>query len=308
MYHDYESLNSNDKERLRDVIREFRRHTCILRTKHDFESDIVSDNPSYTFCDRADIYDILSTFFEMESIELKHDREEGVFYITGEGLNVERMDALTTYILIILKVIYSEIMNGDILEEMLTSWQKIRDHGDEIGLFAGEKKYTERQWKCAFRTLQRHNVIRVNGNVEEMNDTTLIYIYPTINLFYQNQKIMDILDRFTGGGEDAEIREETIRETDTTGGYIYEADTTEETKPAVREEAIKPAEEQKNAEEPEDAEEPVEINEPATNYTFVQIPAQKEFLVQKDVPAVPVQEETEHSMKADENDREPTVA
>ncbi|MBS6396089.1 MAG: DUF4194 domain-containing protein [Clostridiales bacterium] len=210
-----EELPLTEAENVKRTIRDLFRQTCILQVKYDPVTLTPRDNPRYQTCmkHKAFVEDYLSVL----GCELKHDPQEHIFRLEGEGVITERMSMTTTLIVLIMKLIYREKILGEGLHATVTKLSEIREYGKNTNLIT--RKLTSAEWKEALYLMRMHQMIDVPGAVRDVEDQTPIYIYSTINLYCASMDINEIVERYreeveklmdAGEEEEREAGEEDI--------------------------------------------------------------------------------------------------
>ena len=191
MFSEIERLNESEQEQVQAVIRYLLKHTYLVSVLHDPIDGTDKDNGIYKSCERY--YDIINDYLSVMEISLMHEVIEGIYYISGEGISKETLSQQTIYIVLLLSVIYREKILGEGLPDTVTTLREIREQGDVFGLFKKNGKWSANIWREALRTLKLHNIIDVAGGVVNMNDESLIYIYPTINILTSRINVEQML-------------------------------------------------------------------------------------------------------------------
>lgn len=210
-----EELSLTEADSLKKTIRDLFRQTCILQVKYDPATLIPRDNPRYQTCmkHRAFIEDYLAVL----GCELKHDPQEHIFRLEGEGVITERMSMTTTLLVVLLKLIYRDKILGAGLHATVTSLAEIREYGKNTNLIT--RKLTTAEWREALYLMRMHQMIDVPGAVRDVEDQTPIYIYSTINLYCASVDIQALVEEYQeevqnlqeeGEEEDREAGEENI--------------------------------------------------------------------------------------------------
>lgn len=210
-----EELSLTEADSLKKTIRDLFRQTCILQVRYDPATLIPRDNPRYQTCmkHRAFIEDYLAVL----GCELKHDPQEHIFRLEGEGVITERMSMTTTLLVVLLKLIYRDKILGSGLHATVTSLAEIREYGKNTNLIT--RKLTTAEWREALYLMRMHQMIDVPGAVRDVEDQTPIYIYSTINLYCASVDIQALVEEYQeevqnlqeeGEEEDREAGEENI--------------------------------------------------------------------------------------------------
>lgn len=187
-----EELSLTEADNVKKTIRDLFRQTCILQVKYDPATLIPKDNPRYQTCmkHRAFIEDYLSVL----GCELRHDPQEHIFRLEGEGVITERMSMTTTLLVLLLKLIYRDKILGEGLHATVTNLAEIREYGKNTNLIT--RKLTSAEWKEALYLMRMHQMIDVPGAVKDVEDKTPIYIYSTINLYCAAMDIQALVEEY----------------------------------------------------------------------------------------------------------------
>lgn len=187
-----EELSLTEADNVKKTIRDLFRQTCILQVKYDPATLIPKDNPRYQTCmkHRAFIEDYLSVL----GCELRHDPQEHIFRLEGEGVVTERMSMTTTLLVLLLKLIYRDKILGEGLHATVTNLAEIREYGKNTNLIT--RKLTSAEWKEALYLMRMHQMIDVPGAVKDVEDKTPIYIYSTINLYCAAMDIQALVEEY----------------------------------------------------------------------------------------------------------------
>lgn len=187
-----ETLSITEAENVKKTIRDLFRQTCILQVKYDPVTLTPRDNPRYETCriHRRFIEEYLAVL----GCELKHDPQEHIFRLEGEGAAVERMSLTTTLIVLLVRLIYRDKILGEGLHATVTNLAEIREYGKNTNLIT--RKLTSAEWKEALYLMRMHQMIDVPGAVREVEDRTPIYIYGTINLYCTSSDINALVEQY----------------------------------------------------------------------------------------------------------------
>lgn len=192
-----EALSPAEAASIKKTIQDLFRQTCILQTKCDPVTLIQKDNPRYRTC--ANHREFIAAYLSLLDLELIHDPQEQMFRIRGEGLPTERMNLMTTRILLLLKILYREKIMGDGLHATTTCLREIREHGASCGLIT--RKLTATEWQEALSLLKTHQIIELPGAVGNVEDDTPIYIYSTVNIFCSSVDINELVEAYQDSGK-----------------------------------------------------------------------------------------------------------
>ena len=114
-----DELTVTEAENLKKTIRDLFRQTCILQVKYDPVTLTPRDNPRYEICMRHKGF--IEEYLSVLGCELKHDPQEHIFRLEGEGAATERMSMTTTLLVLILKLIYRDKILGEGLHATVTN-------------------------------------------------------------------------------------------------------------------------------------------------------------------------------------------
>lgn len=208
MFKYVEELSLTETENLRKTISNLFKQTCILQVKYDPVTLTPRDNIYYEMCVRHKKF--IEDYLMVLGCELTHDPQEHIFRLTGEGVETERFSLTTTIIILMIKMIYRDKILGEGLEVTVTTLEEIREYGKNTNLL--NKKLKVAEWHEALYLLSKHQMIELPGAVRDVEDTTPIYLYSTINLYCSSLNINALLE---------EYREEIV-ENETVEENLYE--------------------------------------------------------------------------------------
>lgn len=187
-----EELSPGEAANIKKTIQDLFKQTCILQVKCDPVTLIQRDNPRYRTC--ANHREFIAAYLSLLDLELVHDPQEQLFRIRGEGMPTERMNLMTTRIMLILKILYREKIMGAGLNATVTCLREIRESGASTKLI--NRKLTNQEWQDALMLLKVHQIIELPGAVGNVEDDTPIYIYSTINIFCSSVDINELVAQY----------------------------------------------------------------------------------------------------------------
>lgn len=199
-----QELSASEQEKLKKVIQELFKQTCILKTKYDPVTLGIRDNISYDVCDRH--REFIAAYVSVLGCELLHNPQEYIFQITGEGIITEKMSLMTTKIFIILKMIYHEKIMGAGLQATITNLSEIREYGRNTNLI--NRKMTMQELHDALTMMKTHQMIEIPGAIANLEDNTPIYLYNTINIFLKTIDINELVAQYQTEVDAMEVSEE----------------------------------------------------------------------------------------------------
>ena len=187
-----EELSPGEAANIKKTIQDLFKQTCILQVKCDPVTLIQRDNPRYRTC--ANHREFIAAYLSLLDLELIHDPQEQLFRIRGEGMPTERLNLMTTRIMLILKILYREKIMGAGLNATVTCLREIRESGASTNLI--NRKLTNQEWQDALMLLKVHQIIELPGAVGNVEDDTPIYIYSTINIFCSSVDINELVAQY----------------------------------------------------------------------------------------------------------------
>lgn len=204
MFKYMEELSLTEAENLRKTISNLFKQTCILQVKYDPVTLTPGDNIYYEMCVRHKKF--IEDYLMVLGCELTHDPQEHIFRLTGEGVETERFSLTTTIIILMIKMIYRDKILGEGLEATVTTLEEIREYGKNTNLL--NKKLKVAEWHQALYLLSKHQMIELPGAVRDVEDTTPIYLYSTINLYCSSLNINALLEEY----REEIVENETVEE------------------------------------------------------------------------------------------------
>lgn len=193
-----EEKTPSEVEEIRKTIQDLFRQTCILHVKYDPESLLQRNNPKYQVCNKH--REFIAEYVEVLGCELVHDPEEQIFYLRGQSMPVEHLSLSATKILLLVRLLYHEKMMGSSLDTTITNLQEIRERGRDTNLL--NMRLTAAEWYDALNVMKIHQMIELPCAVRNVEDSTPIYIYPTINMFLKSMDMEAMLADFANGQEE----------------------------------------------------------------------------------------------------------
>lgn len=187
-----EELSVTEAEQLKKTIQALFRQTCILQVKYDPATLTPRDNPYYEVCTRH--RNFIEEYLSVLDCELKHDAQEHIYRVSGDGVITEKLNLTTTIIILLTKLIYRDKIMGEGLKAPVTTWEELRSYGRNTNLIT--RKLTAKEWKDALTLMRIHQMIDVPGAVQDLEDDTPIYIYSTIHLFVTAGDIRKLLKEY----------------------------------------------------------------------------------------------------------------
>ncbi len=205
-----EELSVTEAENLRRTITRLFQQTCILQMKYDPVTLSPRDNQDYEMCIRHKNF--IEEYLSVIGCELVHDPQEHIFRLAGEGARTERFGMTTTRIILLIKMIYREKILGEGLKATVTTLEEMREYGKNTGLL--NHKLTVAEWREALYLMSKHQMIELPGAVRDVEDTTPIYLYSTINLYVSAADINSLVEEYREETENETIEEDLFPDAD----------------------------------------------------------------------------------------------
>lgn len=204
MIHYLENLPVTEAEKIKKTIMALFKQTCILQEKYDPVTLVPSDNEQYEICMKHRGF--IEQYLAITDCELEYYAQEHIFRLVGEGAEAVAMSKMTTILVLLIKLIYREKIMGKGLGATVTNLEELREYGRNTGLLT--QKLSELEWREALVFMKKHQILDYPGNVRELEDTTPIYLYSTINLYCSSAMIQQLLEEYREG----ETQDETVQE------------------------------------------------------------------------------------------------
>ena len=136
MFEGYEELNTQDVERMQEVIRTLLAQTFLPERKYDKKYGRMMPDRMYDFSDRH--LEFLTEYFAVAGIKLCQDTELGIIYLEGTDGIGEKLSKLATIYLLLLKLIYDEKMAAvSSSVNVITTFGELNGKAGEFRLIKG---------------------------------------------------------------------------------------------------------------------------------------------------------------------------
>lgn len=156
MFEGYEELNTQDVERMQEVIRTLLAQTFLPERKYDKKYGRMMLDRMYDFSDRH--LEFLTEYFAVAGIKLCQDTELGIIYLEGADGTGEKLPKLATIYLLLLKLIYDEKMAAvSSSVNVITTFGELNGKAGEFRLIKGPSSMTE--IKRAFAILKKYQMV-----------------------------------------------------------------------------------------------------------------------------------------------------
>jgi len=199
----YELLSSEEQESITEVIQMLYRQTFLLERKYEKRSGRMAFAAEYRVADKH--LDFLKAYFKVAGFELCQNVHMGMIYLENELLWGEKLPRLATIYLLILKLIYDEQMaSASSSSHIVTTMGNLNGKAGDFKVLKSLPSPTEMRRTIAL--LKRYQVIEPMDVLEELNESTRMVIYPSINAVLMGDSVRELLSTFS---EEESIGEDT---------------------------------------------------------------------------------------------------
>lgn len=195
----YRGLLDEEKVRVTDVIKKLLNQTYILERKYDKKTDRYLVNEDYRICERH--IEFLKDYFSAANIDLLENRQYNIIYIKSPTLQGEKISQLSTYFILLLKVIYDEQMST--VSNSIQVYTNLGIINEKLQLFRllkGKIPVTELRKTIAF--LKRYQIVEVIDDVSELDSEIRFIINPIINLLFDGKDILEVIKKYQDSEEE----------------------------------------------------------------------------------------------------------
>ena len=199
----YELLSQEEQDRITEVIQMLYRQTFLLERKYEKRSGRMTFAPEYRAADKH--LEFLKAYFKVAGFELCQNVHTGMIYLQNEMLWGEKLPRLATIYLLILKLIYDEQMaSASSSSHIVTTMGNLNGKAGDFKVLKALPSPTEMRRTIAL--LKRYQVIEPMDVLEELNESTRMVIYPSINAILMGDSVRELLGTFS---EEESIGEDT---------------------------------------------------------------------------------------------------
>ena len=197
----YNGLMDEEKARVTDVTKKLLSQTYIMERIYDKKTERHMINDDYRVCERH--MDFLKDYFNVADIDLYENRQYNIIYIKTPTLQGEKISPLSTYFILLLKVIYDEQMSSISNSiHVYTTLGMINEKLQLFRLWKGKMPITEMKKTIAF--LKRYQIVEVLDEVNDLDSDIRFIINPIVNLLFDNKEIMEVIKQYQDGEEEEE--------------------------------------------------------------------------------------------------------
>lgn len=195
----YKGLLDDEKARVTDVIKKLLSQTYIMERIYDKKTDRYLVNEDYRICERH--MEFLKDYFSVADIDLLENRQYNIIYIKSPTLQGEKISQLSTYFILLLKVIYDEQMSTVSNSiQVYTNLGMINEKMQLFRLWKGKLPVTELRKTIAF--LKRYQIVEVIDDVSELDSEIRFIINPIINLLFDGKDILEVIKQYQDSEEE----------------------------------------------------------------------------------------------------------
>ena len=188
-----QKLSAKEQEQMQDVLQELYCHTFLPERIYDSRTGRMTANERYGFCIRH--MDFLEEYLAVAGISIFENSRLGTIYIQGEPTIGQRLPRIATIYLLLFKLLYDEKMKEASDEIFIgTTFGELTAKAASFRLIRGLQSPAE--VKRALNILKRYHLIEVLDTMDELNDQTVILIYPCINVVLLREDIRRLLAGF----------------------------------------------------------------------------------------------------------------
>lgn len=194
MFPYYNELLDEEKEELKEVIKQLYHQTYLLERKFDKKQERYLPNQLYRTCERH--LDFLKEYFQIADIDLIENRQFGIIHIVTQNQQGDKLSRLTTIFLLLLKLVFDEQMNT--ASSSIHVFTTLNEVYDKIQLFRlwNNKSISPTEVRKTVAILKKYQVIDIMEEMGELQGDTKFIIYPTVNLLFDSQTIGAIIEQY----------------------------------------------------------------------------------------------------------------
>ncbi len=195
----FNGLMDEEKAKVTEVIKKLLSQTYIMERKYDKKTERHMINDDYRVCERH--IEFLKDYFNVADIDLYENRQYNIIYIKTPTLQGEKISPLSTYFILLLKVIYDEQMSTISNSiHVYTTLGAINEKLQLFRLWKGKMGITEMKKTIAF--LKRYQIVEVLDEVNELDSEIRFIINPIVNLMFDNKEITEVIKQYQEGEEE----------------------------------------------------------------------------------------------------------
>jgi hypothetical protein len=198
-------LLDEDKTKVTNVIKKLLNQTYILERKYDKKADRHLINEEYRICEQH--LEFLKDYFSAADIDFIENRQYNIMYIKTPTLQGEKISPLSTFFILLLKVIYDEQMSTvSNSVHVYTTLGVINEKLQLFRLWRGKVSITEMKKTIAF--LKKYQIVEVLDDVNNLDSDIRFIVNPIINLLFDGKDILELINQYQDSGEEEEDGQE----------------------------------------------------------------------------------------------------
>lgn len=197
----YNGISDEEKGKLTDVIKKMFNQTYIMERKYDKKTERYPVNEDYRVCERH--LEFLRDYYRVADIEVMENRQYGIIYIKTPTQQGEKISQLSTYYILLLKLLFDEQMNAASSSiHVYTTLGTINEKMQLFQLWKGKIPVTEMKKTIAF--LKKYQIVEVLDEVNELNGEIRFIINPIVNLLIEGKEIEEVIKQYQDNEEGEE--------------------------------------------------------------------------------------------------------
>ena len=189
----YTGLADEEKWRVTEIIKKLFSQTYILERKYDKKIDRHLVNEDYRTCERH--IEFLKDYFSAADIDLIENRQYSIIYIKTPTQQGDKISQLSTYFVLLLKVIYDEQMST--ISNSIHVYTTLGSINEKLQLFRlwkGKIPITEMRRTIAF--LKRYQIVELLDEAIDLEADIRFIINPIVNLLLEGKDILEVIKQY----------------------------------------------------------------------------------------------------------------
>ena len=195
----YESLTSEEQQRVTESIGQLYRQTFLLERKYDRKSGRYQTNRDFYQCNKH--LEFIRAYFAIMGIEVMENSQMGLIYIRGEQVVGEKLPRLATLYILVLKLIYDEQMaTVSTSVNVVTTLSEIHEKLAAHRLLKKQPSVTE--IRRAIALLKKYQLAEPLDVLEELDGFSRMVIYPAVNVVLLGDDVRALINTYSEGDEE----------------------------------------------------------------------------------------------------------
>lgn len=190
----YNQLLKEEQDEVTVAIKLLQSQTFVLERKYDRKTTRYHVNKEYRTCEKH--YDFLKAYFGIAGIDLVENRQYGIIGLSSSQNLGEKLSKLTSVFLLLLKLIYDEKMGT--ASTAIQVYVSLQEVYEKIQLFSlwDNKSISQTDLKRTLSVLKKYQVIEVLDLMQDVNVSTMLIVYPTINLLLHPDVVANMIAQY----------------------------------------------------------------------------------------------------------------